>query len=118
MKRLQALIDRRIREGESTRTIAIRAREAGHQLSHGYINELHRDLVKKAPDASAIEALAAGLGYDFAEVRRAVFMDWYGYEPIETAGMAVIAEADLTLEEREELDRMIKAWLSLRRETD
>lgn len=79
-RRLVALIQRRIDAGDSERTIASRAQSAGHKLSNAQVNNLHRGLVAKAPDADYIAALAAGLMVSDSVVRAAVFMDWYGYD--------------------------------------
>lgn len=113
--RLGSMIQRTLDQGESTRSIAARAHKAGFKLSHAQVNSLHRGLVAKAPDADMVRAIAAALGTSEAEVRRAVFLDWYGYDPLEGVGFTAVVPDDLTDEERRELDTMVRAWLIARR---
>lgn len=114
-RQMQRLIQDRLDAGDSYRTIEKRARAAGHSLSHSQIADLFHGTVKKSPDLDLIAALADGLRVRQELVRRAVFIDWYGYDPMESgAGFTAAVPADLSAREREELDTMIRAWLIAR----
>lgn len=78
---LAKLVQDRIDTGETTRSIAQRARDAGEKLSHAQVALFRTGGVKKAPDDAMQAALAVGLQIPPRIIRRAVFLDWYGYDP-------------------------------------
>lgn len=106
--------------GLTYREMARRALRAGHDISHSQITDLGNDLVRKMPPREHIRAIAAALGVDPAVVLAAAFEQFYGYVPqllqdgAEPTGAAI--PADLTADEREELGRLIQAWVAARHE--
>lgn len=69
------------RTGLSQRELAVAAEQAGFSvLSHAYVSKLLRGLVLKIPDAPFQEALAGVLKVPAFEVRRAVILDWWGWD--------------------------------------
>ncbi len=113
----QALIQRAIDSGESYRTLAGRAHRGGHtDITHSYINNLHRGLVTQPPNTSRIEALAVALQQPVVIVRRAVVMDWFGYDRFDGEDFTALAlPTDVTPEERAEVEALVQAFLMTRR---
>lgn len=101
------------RTGLSYRALAARS---NYDISLQQLHALATGSATKAPDYQQIAALAEALGVDEGTVTRAVFLEWYGWEP--PGGAAPpddLIPPDLTLEEREELRRVIQAWLAAKR---
>lgn len=100
-----------------------RARRAGHEISHTYLQWLARGEVKKAPDIEQMRAIAAAIDKGYETVRSAMFEQWYGYVPRELArreGSRITAAIppSLSPEEERELLRMIRAWVASQEDTD
>ncbi len=115
----QALIQQAIDGGESSRSIAARAHQHGHKISHAYINNLQRGLITTAPDREMIAAIAAGLDLPIVVVRRAVFLDWFDYDTLEGDDFTALTvlPPDVTKAERSELEALVRAFLMTRRKT-
>lgn len=93
------------------------AERAGHAVSYQQLAEHGKGAVVKAPDAEQVDAIAAALHVSVATVRRAVFIQYYGYDPDmpgDTVSDDLIPD-DLTPDERDELRRVIQAWLAVKR---
>jgi transcriptional regulator with XRE-family HTH domain len=78
---LAALIQAKRDRGDSYRDIARRAQAAGYDISHSYVDTIHKGTVQRAPKDNYIEALAAGLEIPVERVRRAMTLDYFGYDP-------------------------------------
>lgn len=65
--------------GNSYRRLADRARSHGHRISHAQLEDYASGTVRKAPDRTMIDALAAALDLSREQVQSAVFKQWYGY---------------------------------------
>jgi len=113
--RLQRLIQASLDAGSSLRDIEKRATSAGHRLSYSQVHAYSQGIAAKAPSREQIEALAAALPASEVEVRRAVFIDWYGYDPIENAAdhYLIAVPADLPDDRKREIDQMVQAWLAI-----
>lgn len=103
----------------SYRDMSARADRAGYRISHSQLAEYAAGTVRKAPDQTMIDALAAALGVPRERVQASVFEQWYGYTPRGMpAGGGVLLPVDVTEDEREELERLVAAWLAARRDTN
>ena len=113
--RLAKLIQAAKDSGSSLREIELRAAEAGKQLSYSQVQAYHKGTAAKMPTQQQIEALAAGLPASIAEVRRAAFIDWYGYDLYEHEkdSYLIAVPADLPAQRKREVDQLVRAWLSV-----
>lgn len=78
---LAGLIQAAIDAGATERELERRAERAGETISHSQLNKYRRGLVTKAPDGGQQTALAAALNVPEQVVRRAVIIDWFGWDP-------------------------------------
>lgn len=97
------------------------ARRAGHTISHSQLQAYATDGVRKAPSTEQLEAIAAALSLPYQRVRAAMTEQFYGYVPREMAvapGSKISAAVppDLSPAEEDELARMVRAWVSARRD--
>lgn len=114
--RLAKLIQGRKDLGESLRYMSTRAKKAGHQISHAHIADLMNGDVARAPLPEDIMAIAAALDCSYEQVRQAVIHDWYGYDELRAPDFdALIAPLDGA--DRDELARMIRAWVSAKQQS-
>ena len=108
-------------EGVSYREMARRAADRGLPMSHATFSDLGTGMVAKAPTDQQLRAIAAGTGRPYADVRAAMFAQFYGYVPREhwaADGGRAFLPADLSDEEVEEAQRMIRAWVAARHQRD
>jgi hypothetical protein len=108
----------------SFRMMADRADQAMH---HATIHTYARNTAAKAPNSDQIHALALALQVPVDTVRDAVFEQFYGYVPVPRSGGGRtpatfsrdggLVPADVSDEERAELETLIRAWIIARRAT-
>lgn len=68
-------------QGDSLRDIERRAKDAGYDISHTYIDNLSKRMVVTMPNAEKIAALAAGLQVSEERVKRMAVQDFMGWDP-------------------------------------
>ena len=78
--RLARLIQSRRDGGDSLRDIEKRAKDAGHDISHTYIDNLAKRMVVTFPSVAKIKALAAGLNVSEERMARMVVQDFMGWD--------------------------------------
>lgn len=116
---LADLVRQRHDEGWSFREMEKRARDRGHTISHAQLADYAKAVVKKMPDKSQVEALAAALDVGLDAVRAAAMQQYWGYVPRELRNrkpsrLTAAVPPDLSSEEEEQLVRMVEAWLASR----
>lgn len=114
---LPALIRARQDRGESLRSMADRARRAGHNISHAHIGDLLLGRVARAPLPQDIVAIAAALDASYDVVRRAVLHDWYDYDELRGGDFDALI-SPLPDADRDELERMVRAWVAAKHDDD
>lgn len=99
------------------------AKKRGYEISHAYLTTLARGETKKAPLDPQVHAIAAAIDEPYEVVRAAMMQQFWGFVPEELAKVATSSVGawvppDLTPEERNELRRLVTAWVAARRHDD
>jgi len=101
--------------GVSYREMMRRAEKHGHSISHSQLSAYANNEVRKTPSEAQIAAIAAATGRSVTAVRDAVMEQYLDYTAQSVGqGLTVTLPRDVSDDERDEVQRLVDAWLAAR----